>query len=108
MVLDASSPAVKRVDHLAASNLCRSNETFEGLGPAIGVDEKTFVETIGKYNADAAAGGDTVFGAPKDCMTPVLKVPFYAARITAVNTIANAEPQSEGASRPAWARPPGG
>lgn len=54
---DASSPAVEWADHLAASNLCRSAGILEGLARAIGVDEKTFVETIGEYNADAAAGG---------------------------------------------------
>ena len=42
-----------------------------------------------RYNADFEKGGDTLFAVPKNEMRPVLKAPFYAVRIAAVNTIAN-------------------
>lgn len=69
---------------------CVEADTLAELARRAGLPEDTFVKTIERYNTDAAAGGDTVFGAPASGMTPVLKAPFIAVRVSAVNTIANA------------------
>lgn len=90
MIFDANSPANAQKAHLAAAGLCVEADTLAELARRAGLPEDTFVKTIERYNTDAAAGGDTVFGAPASGMTPVLKAPFIAVRVSAVNTIANA------------------
>lgn len=91
MIFDDASPAAKLLNRLKESNLAWSAGTLEDLAKAAGIDDPTkFAATIRKYNSDYEAGGDTVFKAPKSGMTPVLKAPFHAVRVTAVNTVANA------------------
>lgn len=90
MIFDANSPANAQKAHLAAAGLCVEADTLAELARRAGLPEDTFVKTIERYNTDAAAGGDTVFGAPASGMTPVLKAPFISVRVSAVNTIANA------------------
>lgn len=90
MIFDSTHEAVKHYEHLAGSGLAKRADTLEGLAEAAGIrDVKAFEETIAQYNADFEKGGDTFFAVPKNEMRPVLKAPFYAVRIAAVNTIAN-------------------
>lgn len=90
MIFDSTHEAVKHYEHLAGSGLAKRADTLEGLAEAAGIrDVKAFEETIAQYNADFEKGGDTLFAVPKNEMRPVLKAPFYAVRIAAVNTIAN-------------------
>ena len=90
MIFDSTHEAVKHYEHLAGSGLAKRADTLEGLAEAAGIrDVKAFEETIAQYNADFEKGGDTLFAVPKNEMRPVLKTPFYAVRIAAVNTIAN-------------------
>lgn len=90
MIFDATSPAEKHVEHLAGANLAFSGDTLEALAQKAGIrDAKAFAETIARYNADAATGKDTAFGTAAEEMTPVVKAPFYAVKVSTVNTIAN-------------------
>ncbi|MDO5532617.1 FMN-binding protein [Sutterella sp.] len=90
MIIDSESPAAGMLERLKASNLAWSADTLEELAQKAGIDDPAaFAETIRRYNADAAAGKDSVFGTPAANMTPVVKAPFHAVRVTAVNTIAN-------------------
>lgn len=61
-----------------------SDDTLEGLASKIGVDSTTFVATINEYNEHAATGTTAdSFGTMADEKTPILKAPFYAAKIVA-------------------------
>lgn len=91
MIFDDASPAAKHVPHLAESNLAWSADTLEALAVKAGIaDPKAFRETIERYNADYEAGKDSAFGTARAEMTPVLRAPFHAVKVRAVNTIANA------------------
>lgn len=61
-----------------------SADTLEGLAGQMGIDADTFVGTITEYNNHAATGtAPDTLGTKPDEKTPVLKAPFYAAKIVA-------------------------
>ncbi len=56
-------------------------EDWRALGEAMGVSPEALEETMTTYNADCAAGSDSVFGKPAAFMKPFTKAPFYAVRV---------------------------
>ena len=91
MIFDSTHEATKYYEHLAGAGLAKRADTLEELAKAAGIRApETFKATIERYNADFEKGGDTVFNVTKKEMRPVVKAPFYAVRISAVNTVANA------------------
>lgn len=60
------------------------DDTLEGLAAQMGIDTTAFTTTIAEYNDHAATGTDAdSFGTMPGEKTPVLKAPFYAAKIVA-------------------------
>lgn len=61
-----------------------SDDTLEGLAAKMGIDSTTFAATITEYNNHAAEGtAPDSLGTAPDEKTPILKAPFYAAKIVA-------------------------
>lgn len=59
-----------------------SDDTLEGLARKMEVDPDAFVATIAAYNEHAANGEEAdSFGTMPEEKTPILKAPFYAAKI---------------------------
>lgn len=54
--------------------------TLEELAENMGVDAKTFVEQVERYNAFCEKGLDEDFGKLPEFLAPVQKAPFYAVR----------------------------
>jgi fumarate reductase flavoprotein subunit len=54
-------------------------DTLEGLADKMGVDRKTFVATVKRYNELCAKGRDDDFLKPSKYMIPIVKAPFYAS-----------------------------
>ncbi len=59
-------------------------DTVEGLAEAMGVAPATLQFTLDKWNADAAAGEDTLFGRTVQ-LTPIDEAPFYAWKTVNTN-----------------------
>ena len=53
-------------------------DTLEELAVQCGLDAAALKATIDKYNADCAAGQDTLFGKKPETMHPIENGPFYA------------------------------
>jgi hypothetical protein len=53
-------------------------DTLEELADKMGVDRKTFVATVKRYNELCARGRDDDYYKPKKYMLPIEKAPFYA------------------------------
>lgn len=81
-----------------APDWATSADTLEGLASATGIDPDGLVSTVRRFNTDAEAGVDTVFGRgsspqdrflgdathePNPCLAPLLLPPFAAVRIHA-------------------------
>lgn len=60
-------------------------DTLEGLAKAMGVNEKTFLQSVAQYNKAAETGTDDLFFADGKRLVPVKKGPFYAVRFHARN-----------------------
>lgn len=60
-------------------------DSIEELAKASGMNEDTFLATMSKYNEDAVAGKDTLFGKRKGHMVPMIDGPFYAVIVTPNN-----------------------
>jgi len=52
--------------------------TLEELADKMGVDRKTFVESVKRYNELCAKGRDEDYFKPKKYLYPIEKAPFYA------------------------------
>jgi succinate dehydrogenase/fumarate reductase flavoprotein subunit len=52
--------------------------TLEELADKMGVDRKTFVETVKRYNEFCAKGRDDDYLKPKKYLLPIKEAPFYA------------------------------
>jgi fumarate reductase flavoprotein subunit len=53
-------------------------DTLESLADKIGVNKKTFLETVKKYNENCAKGVDWDFFKRSDGLVPINKPPYYA------------------------------
>lgn len=60
---------------------CFKADTIEELAALIGVPADTMKESIGRYNEMVTAGYDDDFHKPTEFLYPVVKAPFYAAKI---------------------------
>lgn len=56
-------------------------DSIEELAKAMGVDEKTLVTNINKYNDAAKSGVDNDFGKDASYLSPIASAPYYAVRI---------------------------
>lgn len=68
-----------------ADGKVKTAPTVKALAEAIGVNATQLEETIAKWNKDAAAGQDTLFGKLKDAVKPLSTSPFYATRVVESN-----------------------
>lgn len=66
---------------LASGTVFKGN-TPETVAEAAGIDPAVFAETFEKYNSDAKAGKDEVFGKAAALMIPYADGPFYAVKVT--------------------------
>lgn len=57
-------------------------DTLEELARGLGLPEKTFKETVARYNKLVAAGEDTDYGKEKFRLSPVNQGPYYGAKTT--------------------------
>lgn len=60
---------------------CFKADSIEELAELIGVPVDTMKESIDRYNALVSAGYDDDFHKPTEFLYPVVKAPFYAAKI---------------------------
>ena len=86
MIFDSTHEGVQFFDFLQENGLAWSAETIEALAAQIGVDPKTLLTTVEKYNQDYAAGMDSEFNTPVDKMAPVETAPYYAVQVNAIST----------------------
>jgi hypothetical protein len=85
MIFDSTHKGVAFYDSLAANGLAWQADSLDKLADLAGITPEGLTATIEKYNADYDNGGDTIFGAKKENMVPVVKGPFYAVRVNAVS-----------------------
>lgn len=73
-------PAIKDLERIAAMSGRHVviADTLEELADKMGVDRKTFVATVKRYNGLCAGGRDDDYYKPKKYMLPIEKAPFYA------------------------------
>ena len=69
------------IDEMAAEGKVTTAGSLGELARAIGVPAAGLAGTIEKYNADAAAGHDTVHLKRPDVLRPVATPPFYATEV---------------------------
>ena len=86
MIFDNKHEGVQFVDFLGANGMAWSADTLKDLAAKIGVPAEAFEASVAKYNEDAAADGDTVFGTAKEKMAPVLEAPYHAVQVNAIST----------------------
>lgn len=58
------------------------SDTLEGLAAQIGVPEDELLKTVARYNELCAKGHDDDYGKRPELLSPVLKAPFYALKIS--------------------------
>jgi hypothetical protein len=65
---------------IAVGNTVKA-DTIEELAALIGTDAEVLKETIDRYNEMVTKGADDDFHKPAEFLYPVVKAPFYAAKI---------------------------
>jgi len=65
------------------------------FGAVVGMDAKGLVETVAKYNEDAAEGEDTLFGRRASTMLPIVDPPFFAMEIADCQTNTQGGPKHD-------------
>ena len=86
MIFDSTNEGVKFFYDLNGQGIAWQGDTIAELAEQAGIDAAGLEATLERYNADSQADGDTVFGTPKDKMSPVLEAPFYAVKLNVVCT----------------------
>lgn len=56
-------------------------DSLEELALKMGMDPETLTQEIGQYNADCAAGADSLFGKDRRYMQPLEQAPFYGIKM---------------------------
>ncbi len=56
-------------------------ESLDDLAEKLELDPQGLQKTVDRWNADVAAGVDTEFGRRPETLVPLVKAPFYAARL---------------------------
>jgi succinate dehydrogenase/fumarate reductase flavoprotein subunit/ferredoxin-like protein FixX len=77
----STTPDMKEVDRIAAlqgRHICKAN-TLEELADKMGVNRKTFLASVKRYNELCAKGHDDDFYKSKKYMVAIEKAPFYAS-----------------------------
>lgn len=46
----------------------------------LGIKEASLLKTVDEYNADCAAGRDSIFGKPSEALIPLTKASYYALK----------------------------
>jgi len=69
------------IDEMVEAGKVTTAGSIAGLARAIGVPEHGLAGTIEKYNADVAAGEDTVHLKKPDVLRPVSTPPYYATEV---------------------------
>lgn len=72
----------KMLPDLIAKKFVIKADTLEELARGLGLPEKTFKETVARYNKLVAAGEDTDYGKKKFRLSPVNQSPYYSAKTT--------------------------
>lgn len=62
-------------------------DSYEDLAKKAGMDPVKFEKNMGKYNADASAGKDSLFDKRKEHMVPLGDGPYYAIKVIPTNLI---------------------
>ncbi len=78
--LDGKDDAKKTFEDGVSSGAIFKADTLEGLAQAAGIDGDALVETMGRYNDDAKAGEDTLFGKDASALVPMENGPFYLSQ----------------------------
>jgi succinate dehydrogenase/fumarate reductase flavoprotein subunit/ferredoxin len=68
---------LQRIASLQGRHVCIA-ETIEELADKMGIDRKTFVATVKRYNEFCAKGHDDDYLKPAKYLFPIEKAPFYA------------------------------
>jgi fumarate reductase flavoprotein subunit len=77
---DFSRPTIEQLKQMAelpGRHVCVGN-TLEELADNMGVDRKTFVDSVNRYNELCAKGRDDDYLKPKKYMLPIKQAPFFA------------------------------
>ena len=69
--------------------MLRRADTLEGLAIALDLAPAALAESVGRWNAQCAAGGDADFGRPAGTMMRIATPPFYGAPVWA--TLSNTQ-----------------
>ena len=69
------------LDEMIERGIVVRADTLDGLGETIGVPSRNFVGTIERYNADVAAGHDSLYLKRPSLMRPVATPPYYATEL---------------------------
>ncbi len=73
------------VDQMVDGGAVKKADTLTELAEITGMDETTLIETMSRYNEDAANGVDTLFGKDGELMFEMSEGPYYAFKVTANN-----------------------
>lgn len=69
------------VDEMVGKGRVTRADTLDELAGAIGVPAANLRGTVGRYNADVAAGRDSLYLKEAGVMRPIQEPPFYAAEV---------------------------
>lgn len=84
-LFDSTSVSVEKLENGLAQGIGYKADTIEELAALSGIDVEGLMKTIELYNADYAAGGDSVMGLNVSEMTPLKEGPFYAVPMRYLN-----------------------
>jgi predicted oxidoreductase len=76
-----TSWTAETLDSLADEGRILRGATLEELAARAGLPGETLAGTVGRYNEDCAAGGDSRFYKDPAALRPLVSSPFYAAEI---------------------------
>ncbi|MBM6998756.1 FAD-dependent oxidoreductase [bacterium] len=78
--LEGKDDARKTFEDGVSSGAIIKADTVEGLAQEAGIDAAALVATMERYNADAKAGEDTLFGKDASALVPMEDGPFYLSQ----------------------------
>lgn len=73
------------LEELINQDVVFKGDSFEELAENAGMDPGKLASTMAKYNADAKAGKDAIFGKRKEHMVALEEGPYYAVKVIPTN-----------------------
>ncbi len=99
-ITDSRNAMIDSLEEAVELNYVVKADTLEELADKLGIDTKTFTDTIARYNAAAESGEDDPdFGVVNNALVPVVEAPFYAVKTKAVTSFSLAGLKTDGFCR---------